>query len=164
MLSLCLLGTLISCQDKSIFHQYCSTPPTGWSNTDTLHINTSELIASDIELEIELRHTPNYRYSKIFIACEENLTDSTKFKTDTIALTLINSEGRLKGEGLGRIYQTRYFYKRLKHPQISSKSEFRIYHLMNDSTLQGIEDIGIRINHASDEHDQHLNEGIQIVE
>lgn len=154
---------LIACKDKSIYHQYCSTPSIGWSNTDTLHISVKELISNDIDLEIELRHTPNYPYSKIFIACEENLTDSTKFKTDTIALTLVNSEGRLKGEGLGHIYQTRYFYRRLRYPQVSSKSEFRIYHLMNDSTIQGIEDIGIRISYASDERDQHLNEGIQII-
>lgn len=153
----------ISCKDHSIYHEYSATPTLGWSYIDTLYIEPQISELKSIDLFLEVRHSPSYPYKYLYMVCEENITDSLTTNIDTIAINLVKTDNRIKGSGLGQIYQLKNFYKQINHPQFSSKSKVSFYHLMTDSIIHGIEDIGIRINHADGEHAQHLNEGIQII-
>ena len=154
---------LSSCKDRSIYHQYSSTPTLGWSHADTLHIEPDLISSTDIDLLLEVRHSPAYPYKYLYMVCEENLTDSLIVNRDTIALNLIKPDGRIQGDGVGKIYQLKFYYKTITRPQFSTNSKLSFYHLMTDTIIDGIEDVGIRINRADDERDQHLSEGIQII-
>lgn len=118
---------------------------------------------TNIDLFLEVRHSPAYPYKYLYIVCEENITDSLFTKRDTIALNLVESDGRIQGDGLGKVYQLMFYYKNIKTPQFSSRSRFSFYHLMTDIVIKGIEDVGLRISHANDVHDPRLSEGIQII-
>lgn len=136
-----------SCNIKSEYHHFCSIPNRVWNKCDTLLYQPINLENTTIKIAIDVRNTSKYRYENLILLIEHNLIDSTKIVRDTIALVLANNSGIWIGDGWGDIRQTTHPYKTYTKTDLNGNSFIRITHLMPDSILIGIEDLGVHITH-----------------
>ena len=154
----CLLFFLTACQSNTYYHSYQPVSLTGWLKEDTLLFQLPDtLISGNYEIQIGLRHLESYPYRDIWLGISQNLKDSTIYETDTLHLYLADKEGKWNGDGIGGMMQFSQ-----KHPKqwvqqdSATNRSFKIYHLMNDSILKSIHDIGLKITVCSEPH---LSEG-----
>lgn len=88
----------------------------------------------DYEYEIGIRHKDTYKYRDLWLTINE----------DTLHLYLADSIGNWKGKGIGNTRQLSSSWDSNKFTK-DSISEFRIIHIMKDSILTDIQDIGLQI-------------------
>ena len=124
-----------SCQNNTYYHSYQSASTAGWHKNDTFVFSLPNTISPlDYEYEIGIRHKDTYKYRDIWLSINE----------DTLHLYLADSIGNWKGKGIGNTRQLSSSWD----SNISAKdsiSEFRIIHIMKDSILSDIQDIGLQI-------------------
>ena len=92
----------------------------------------------------EVRNRIEYPYHDLHLFISQNLQDSTVWRTDTIAFSLADSTGRWTGHGWGSIYQSETFIKSVL-PLRSGNYTIKVINGMKDEKLQGLSDVGIRI-------------------
>lgn len=127
--------TVSGCQNKTYYHSYQSASIAGWQKNDTLIFSLPKTInPSDYEFEIGIRHKDTYKYRDLWLTIND----------DTLHLYLADSIGNWKGKGIGNTRQLTSPWKTNKVYQ-DSIAEFRMIHIMKDSILHDIQDIGLQI-------------------
>lgn len=144
-LIICLPLLLIGCQKNIKYHSYQPVPSTGWSRNDTLIYELPSIPTGRYGYQIGIRHLESYPYQDLWIGIDQNLQDSTFYRTDTIHLYLTDKKGSWIGHGINGLLQFTHDSGFLSHSEEEGKYSFRIYHLMSDSLLPSINDIGIRL-------------------
>lgn len=143
----CLAWLTCACQDNTKFHQYQPVKQTGWCSIDTLTFHLpSKMDCGEYDMQIGIRHTEKYAYQDIWLemtcAC-----DSTMSAKDTLHLYLATKNGEWSGRGIGGLIQSIHAQAKPLPLQPTEQGYIiRITHLMNDSTLQGIHDIGVQLS------------------
>ena len=132
-----VIALLSACQNRIIYHTHYPIPTNGWNKEDTLlfAIPITQDTATLLYLTVETRNTHNYPYTNLFLAINE----------DTIECILANKKGEWTGKGISSLYQNQFPYKKaiqVAHPDTLFLS---IRHIMGDSLLQGIQNVGIRL-------------------
>ena len=144
----CLLGVCLmaACNENTVYHSYQSLPNEGWAKSDTLSFQcpVTDSIPATLRLFAEVRNRSEYPYHNLYLFIQENLLDSTVWRTDTIAINLADTTGRWLGNGWGSIYQTVVFVKSVR-PLHPGNYTIKIMHGMQDEKLTGLNDVGIRI-------------------
>lgn len=132
-----------SCQDNTIYHTYHPVNAHGWERTDTLVYTLPDPmpVSESCTFEIGIRHNDSYHYRDLWLAMDN----------DTLHLYLADSIGNWKGSGIGN---TRLFTDTIRPARSTQDTlrEIRIRHIMQDTPLTDIRDIGIRITLPSDPH------------
>ena len=123
-----------------------SHPRVGWLKNDTLMYQAKSLIPQgNYNLQIGIRHMATYIYRDIWL--EISCYSPNYTYNDTLHLMLSDSKGNWFGKGIGGLIQHSI---ELPKDFIIKDScclpTFQITHLMKDSLLKGINDIGIQIN------------------
>lgn len=132
---LTLILTVSACQNNTYYHSYQSASTAGWHKNDTFVYTLSKPITpSDYEYEIGIRHKDTYKYRDLWLTINQ----------DTLHLYLADSIGNWQGKGIGNTRQLTLPWRNNKFSQ-DSISEFRIIHIMKDSILPDILDIGLQI-------------------
>lgn len=125
----------ISCQNSTIYHSYQPVEKTGWNKNDTLVYSLPQALPNQFyQYEIGIRHKDSYPYRDIWLTINQ----------DTVHLYLADTTGYWKGRGIGNTRQAT-FPIRLSLPSQDSIREFRIHHIMQDQPLNGILDVGLKI-------------------
>ena len=143
LFSACLLT---ACNENTVYHSYQSLPDEGWGKSDTLsfQIPITDSIPTTLRLFAEVRNRIEYPYHDLHLFISQNLQDSTVWRTDTIAFSLADSTGRWTGHGWGSIYQSETSIKSVL-PLRSGNYTIKVINGMKDEKLQGLSDVGIRI-------------------
>ena len=143
LFSACLLT---ACNENTVYHSYQSLPDEGWGKSDTLsfQIPITDSIPTTLRLFAEVRNRIEYPYHDLHLFISQNLQDSTVWRTDTLAFSLADSTGRWTGHGWGSIYQSETFIKSVL-PLRSGNYTIKVINGMKDEKLQGLSDVGIRI-------------------
>ena len=143
LFSACLLT---ACNENTVYHSYQSLPDEGWGKSDTLSflIPITDSIPTTLRLFAEVRNRIEYPYHDLHLFISQNLQDSTVWCTDTIAFCLADSTGRWTGHGWGSIYQSETFITSVR-PLHPANYTIKIMSGMKDEKLQGLSDVGIRI-------------------
>ena len=132
---LTLILTVSACQNNTYYHSYQSASTVGWHKNDTfVYSLPTPIIPSDYEYEIGIRHKDTYKYRDLWLTINQ----------DTLHLYLADSIGNWQGKGIGNTRQLTLPWRNSKFSQ-DSISEFRIIHIMKDSILPDILDIGLQI-------------------
>lgn len=140
--------SLASCNDvQTVFHAYHSFGQEVWARHDTVMFNI-EISDSSVAytLHIEARNSNHYRHSSLPLALRLSEGDSTVLHTDTLPFTFADDKGMWTGKGLGRLYQTETEAGDLTFTH-TGMYRLCLTHLLPDSLLTGISDIGIRLCH-----------------
>lgn len=134
----CLLLSLFaitSCNNNTYYHSFQPVTSTGWNRNDTLLFSLPEHQHIDsLAYTIGIRHQVSYKYRDIWL----------KINQDTLHLYLADSEGKWDGNGIGEFRQFTHPFH-FSHSAEDSIQEFRIVHIMQDTLLNGIHDIGLQI-------------------
>lgn len=135
--SLLLLFLCTSCQKNTLYHSYQPVNQAGWYRDDTLSYQLSTPITitnETLQYEIGIRHKDTYPYRDIWLMINQ----------DTVHVYLADTTGYWHGSGIGNIKQYTNTFQ-TKQAVGDSIKEFRVSHIMQDTPLHGICDIGIRI-------------------
>ena len=146
ILSLFSACLLTACNEHTVYHSYQSLPDNGWGKSDTLSFQcpVTDSIPGTLRLFAEVRNSIEYPYHDLHLFISQNLQDSTVWRTDTIAFCLADSTGRWTGHGWGSIYQSETFITSVR-PLHPANYTIKIMSGMKDEKLQGLSDVGIRI-------------------
>ena len=128
---------LSACQNRTICHTYRTIHANGWNRQDSLlfPIPVIHDTATPLHLTVEIRNTSKYPYTNLFLT----------INGDTMECILANGKGEWTGKGISTLYQNQFPYEKslqIAHPDTLM---LNIRHIMSDSLLQGIQDIGIRL-------------------
>ncbi len=145
LLTVCTYLTA-ACDNHTVYHSYQHIPEQGWKKSDTLfYYIPIEDSASHYQLSIEIRNKDNYPYRNLFMGISHNNTaDSTLFVTDTIECILADSNDKWRGDGIGTLFQSEHNQARFFFPHKRNYT-FKLFHLMKETPLNGLSDIGIKI-------------------
>ena len=146
ILSLFSACLLTACNEHTVYHSYQSLPNKGWGKSDTLsfQVPITDSVPTTLRLFAEVRNSIEYPYHDLHLFISQNLQDSTVWRTDTIAFCLADSTGRWTGHGWGSIYQSETFITSVR-PLHPANYTIKIMSGMKDEKLQGLSDVGIRI-------------------
>lgn len=147
IITLCIMSVCFSaCRDHIIYHSYRPISDIGWQKDDTLCFNlptTHKPMSTG--LQVGIRHTAAYPYSDIWL--EISSTIEQHITSDTLHILLATEKGEWKGNGTNGLIQ--YLHPQpitLDMPDSVKNAVIRITHLMSDSTLTGINDVGIQVS------------------
>ena len=134
----------LSCEGV-MFHDFRPAGSEGWSRDDTLEFAFEKVLAGDtlVLVSLETRTKNIYPYKDIVVALEAADTAGTVFCRDTLSCAVYDDAGRRAGSTAGVIYQQSGEPVEVALPYY--KSFLRIMHLMPDTLLRGVTDVGIRI-------------------
>ncbi len=108
---------------------------------DTLHSHN---------IYINLRHSPEYRFSNIYIFVT-TIAPSEAIRKDTVEIILARPDGKWLGNGLGDIldYQ-RIYLRNIKFPY-TGKYFMELQHAMRPDPLKHVLDAGIRVERVKNQ-------------
>lgn len=146
-----LLGVSLlasSCTDRAVLDQHVAIADHAWRYDDqprmVAHITDT---AKRYHIYLNLRHTPEYRYSNIFILLHQHWPNQPD-TAERIELRLAEPDGRWLGSGTGSVYAHQELIKEYVRFPDTGKYVFVIEQNMRENPLREITDIGIRIEPA----------------
>ena len=142
----CLVWIICACQENTRYHSYQSIKRTGWGRMDTISFHLPPRIPDgEYDMQIGIRFSEKYPYRDIWLGISY-ANDSLIISKDTLHLYLATENGEWAGNGFGGLIQYTYQHP---HPFLTQDSERKsrifINHLMNDSILKEVYDIGVKI-------------------
>jgi gliding motility-associated lipoprotein GldH len=140
-----LIALLFSCDRNRVFEAYKELPQTGW-NKDSLvvfKIDVTDTLQNNI-LYLNVRNDIKYKYSNLWLFVKIDQPGKTAI-ADTFEMILAAPTGKWLGEGFGGIKTRQVIYKSGIYFPVSGEYKINIQHGMRENVLQGITDIGFRV-------------------
>lgn len=128
----------------SLSHDYRSTGG-AWHKSDTLlfghHIDTE--VDNLVDVFAGIRYSAAYPYKDLWLQIDVVAGDSLVSR-DSICCDIYDENGRRNGTTAGILYQEEYFVSSIEIPYCQP-FDIRLTHLMGDTLLQGVYNVGIRL-------------------
>jgi len=145
-ISLALL--FAACDENRLYEEYKAIPGKTWDRNNKISFETNiEDTAQVYNVYINVRHTGDYAYSNLYIFLTTTFPDGTQVR-DTLNCTLQDETGRWMGEGLGDLWDNHIVFKPLVKFSRRGKYVFEYEQAMRQEKLEGIADVGLRIEKA----------------
>jgi len=141
---LLILG-IISCDRKRVFEAYQTFGEKGWHKDSVVVFNVALTDTTrNHNLYVNIRNKGTYPYSNLWLFLTVGSPDGIT-RTDTVEFSLAEASGRWKGSGIGDLHDNQILYKSSIYFPHKGEYTFQIKQGMRDKVLDGIRDIGIRI-------------------
>ncbi len=115
-----------------------------WRCTDTLHfVPDTATIAADNTLSLCLRLGQQFKYRDLWLVCEQRSDSLLKPHRDTVHFILADANGRWQTTGVV-LHEASQRLHTLSLKKNESP-EFLVYHIMREQGIQGIFDVGLRL-------------------
>jgi gliding motility-associated lipoprotein GldH len=98
-------------------------------------------------LYLNLRITPDYKYSNVFILIHQTDPDK-KTKVIRYEFPLANPDGEWLGQGAGNLYNYQIVFKAHYKFPVKGNYHIEIEQNMRDNPLQEVSDVGLRVEKA----------------
>lgn len=142
------LFTVFSCNNDTLFFEYASVNPKGWMKDSVYSFN---IPVNDTQARynifVNTRNTGDYPYQNLWLFITETGPDSI-VKHDTIDFYLADEFGMWLGKGVGHAFNMPVLYRQNFKFTRKGVYKFDIGQGMRDSLLQGINDVGIKVEIA----------------
>jgi len=143
-----LTFTFASCTGDAVFFSYQSINGNGWNKdsicTFDIQINNPDL---PYNMYVNTRNRSEYPYQNLWLFVKQITPDSV-VTNDTIEFYLADDFGKWLGSGIGSVYNMPVLYRqKFKFPK-KGVYRYEIQQGMRDSLLQGINDVGIKVEKA----------------
>jgi gliding motility-associated lipoprotein GldH len=140
-----LLIGLGACSDNALIDQNIPIKNKTWLYVQkpefSVHIADN---ASPYHLYLNLRNSVDYPFSNIFILIHQNYPNKSK-TTYRVEVKLANAEGLWKGKSAGSLFSHQVRFLKDYHFPDTGKYTFQLEQNMRINGLEGINDVGIRI-------------------
>jgi gliding motility-associated lipoprotein GldH len=136
---------LSSCDSKRFFEENKSIPKSVWNRYEKIGFDvmiTDTTAAYDVYLNV--RNDMSYPYANLYFFLETRPPAGRTYK-DTIECTLADYSGKWLGKGFGSIKFNRFLFEKGVKFRMAGKYTFTCEQAMRVIDLQGIKDIGLRI-------------------
>ena len=135
----------ISCDKNQIYDKFQPLPKSGWNKDSVIvfDIPVTDTLKNQ-NLYINVRNDVKYKYSNLWLFIEIIQPGSSEL-TDTFEITLADPAGKWIGEGIGGLKTRQAIFKRNIYFPVSGNYSINIQHGMRENILEGITDIGVRI-------------------
>ena len=141
-----VLGMLIvACTDTAVLDKNVAIAGNAWHYDDQpeliAHITNTD---QQYDVYLNLRHTPDYRYSNIFVRIHQSgpgMPDTT----ERFELRLAEPDGRWLGRSTGSLYAHQQLIKENVHFPDTGLYHFTIEQNMRENPLREVADVGLRI-------------------
>ena len=129
-----------------MYYSYIPTPSAGWEPNDTLIFTIP--VADSLSLfyiNTEIRNTDSYPYKDLWLTVSHNFKDKNQWEVDTIKFILADDEGKRHNQSWSYFYQKQ---KSIEPVLVRDSGSYciKVNHLMQNTSIQGIKDIGIKIS------------------
>lgn len=142
---MCMGMTLMSCDNRTVFSHYESTPVRGWERNDTLTFNIAPMQETSLYMEdIGVRITGEYPFKGLSLIVEQTVYPSNTMITDTLNCNLVDDIGHAHGKGINH-YQYLFPLTTLKLNK-GETVHVAIRHCMKREILPGITDVGLKLS------------------
>ncbi len=139
------LFLFISCDSNRVYDNSYSIPDQSWNKDSLLLFNVEILDTVSLHnFYLNIRHNTDYPFSNIFFFINTVFPNGAAGR-DTIEILLADKRGNWVGKGSGKIRDNQVLLRRnLRFPD-QGIYRFTIEQAMRKDKLNGIEDLGIRI-------------------
>lgn len=140
-----LLMIFSSCDPQRVYEKNIRINPDGWPAEEEILFEVP--INDSVQLHnfyINLRHSENYRFSNLYLFIDSYLPGGSHAR-DTIELILADNKGKWYGKGFGKIKEYQVLIRKAVTFPVTGVYKIGIMQGMRTENLQGIEDVGIRI-------------------
>lgn len=145
ILVLLLITGMVSCDKKRVFESYQKLDENGWNKDSVLVFNVAlKDTTRNHNLYVNIRNKGTYPYSNLWLFLTIGSPDGKQL-TDTVEFSLAEVSGKWKGSGIGDLHDNQILYKSSVYFPHKGKYTFKIKQGMRDNVLQGIRDVGLRI-------------------
>lgn len=143
--SLLLLIMLNSCNQHVLMDENMAIYKEGWNLNQKadFEVNVEDTLGL-YAFYINIRQQETYRFSNLYIFLHTTFPNGT-LTHDTIECVLAHDDGRWLGKSSGSLISNQILLNPSLRFPLAGNYRFEIEQAMRESLLQGIEDIGIRI-------------------
>ncbi|MGV3763496.1 gliding motility lipoprotein GldH [Parapedobacter sp.] len=141
-----ILGMLvISCTDTALLDKNVAIADNTWYYDSQPQL-TAHIVDTNrrYDIYLNLRHTPDYRYSNIFLLVHQS-GPGMQDTTERFELHLAEPDGRWLGRSTGSMYAHQKLIKENIHFADTGLYHFTIEQNMRENPLREIADVGLRI-------------------
>lgn len=136
---------VVSCDRHRVFDSYVNVPKKGWDKDSLAYFKVPvHSTQQAMNLLVNIRNTQQYPNSNLWLFIDVK-SPSGKVERDTIECVLADVSGKWLGKGWGSIYHSKIMWKKGVRFAEHGDYEFKISHGMRSTELQGISDIGFRV-------------------
>lgn len=144
-IALCMGMMFVSCNERTVFSHYETTPVRGWERNDTLSFDIEAMQETGVYAEeVGVRITGDYPFRGLSLIVEQAVHPSNATLTDTLDCELIDDTGHANGKGINH-YQYLFPLTTIKLNKGESV-RVTIRHCMKREILPGITDIGLKLS------------------
>jgi gliding motility-associated lipoprotein GldH len=140
-----LVVGLTSCGKKLFYDDVQALPKEGWSKNQKLRFNMEvNDTTSTFQFAMHIRNDLNYRYSNVYFFLETQFPNGN-ITRDTLECIVADPYGKWLGSGYGNLRQNLIVLNpSIKFP-LTGQYTFNVEHAMREDVLEGIADIGLRV-------------------
>jgi len=145
LLAIFISLTFAACKNNDVFFQYKVVNAKGW-NKDSLYTFDIQITdtTSRYNVYVNVRNRGEYPYQNLWLFLNKTSPDKVEMK-DSIECYLADQRGKWLGSGIGSVMEMPILYQENIRFNKSGMYRYKIVHGMRDTTLTGINDIGMRI-------------------
>ncbi|MDP1623901.1 MAG: gliding motility lipoprotein GldH [Bacteroidales bacterium] len=140
-----LVMVMISCDQNRVIDENIALEKATWNVNNKLQFDVA---ISDLLLRynvyLNVRNGPEYPFSNLFLFMN-TIFPNGHISCDTIELTLADYDGRWLGSGMGSVKFSRFLLQKDVRFKQTGKYRFILEQAMRVNELNGIHDIGLRI-------------------
>lgn len=146
ILLLFIVSALSACdRQQTVYHAFQSIPQEGWLKKDTLFFNVEVPDSQTYyKLSVEVRNRNNYPYQNLNLSIGYDGPEVPASPADTLNVVLATKEGIWTGDGWGGLYQSAFPAGSIRIAK-SGTYHFKVTYTLPDEKLQGLNDIGLKI-------------------
>ncbi|MCQ2209024.1 MAG: gliding motility lipoprotein GldH [Paludibacteraceae bacterium] len=148
-----LLFVLASCSNDIVYQDAHAIDDTGWYKNDfvSFDYNATDTTGT-YNILVDIRNTPDYPFQNFWLFVHSTSPKGIEF-SDTLECMLADQYGRWIGKSSGSMYSVPVlFLSNIQFPQ-EGTYHFDLVQGMRADTLQGIHEIGIRIQKVTNDND-----------
>lgn len=140
-----LIALFSSCDKKVIYNNFTPIVNTTWNKDSLLKFEVP--VTDTLKMHrffINVRNDIDYKYSNLWLFVKITQPGDTTV-TDTFEVTLADPAGKWLGSGFGGFKTTENLYRGSVYFPKAGVYEIQIQHGMRGKILEGISDVGIKI-------------------
>ena len=139
------LLAMVSCDTNRVFEEYKPIAHDGWHKDSVARFDVEVMdTIKKYNLYINIRNKGNYPNSNIWLFMDIMAPDGTLL-TDTVEYILAERTGKWRGKGIGDLFDNQFIYRQGVLFENAGTYRFTIQHGMRAKKLEGIHDIGLRV-------------------
>lgn len=141
-----LLIAATACNKGKVFSEYKTIPKAVW-NRDSLvvfQVPVTDTVQRH-NLFLNIRNDIEYKYSNLWLFVEIIQPGDSTAVIDTFEFTLADKTGKWLGHGFGGVKTNEMLFKRNVYFPVAGNYEILLQHGMRGKLLEGITDVGYRL-------------------